>query len=71
VPAAYVAVAGQTDGKTLAGDVSAAVARFEMPYEIHVMVLDDIPRNVTGKVERERLTERHPQCGSSCWSSNR
>lgn len=70
VPVAFVATFGGEAGVDVATAVTPAVARFEMPREIHVLDVEDFPRNVTGKVERDRLREGHDACSEICWKSN-
>lgn len=67
VPAAYVALDEEIDTVALLEECASGLAAFERPHALHVLGLDEFPRNVTGKVERARLADVHVDCNPKCW----
>jgi len=52
---AFVCLADQADKQRLSGDIQAVVAPYMVPRQIHV--LDVLPKNANGKIDRTRLKE--------------
>ncbi|MEN3285039.1 MAG: hypothetical protein V7607_6179 [Solirubrobacteraceae bacterium] len=65
-PTAYVALAQPADLPEVVASATATLARFERPQAVHVLRADDFPRNVTGKIARDRLRATHRACGPCC-----
>jgi malonyl-CoA/methylmalonyl-CoA synthetase len=58
VPVAYVVPSGDLDADALAALCEAQLARFKRPRRIEI--LDSLPRNALGKVQKHRLKARGP-----------